>query len=306
MAAVGNNVSNAFVTMFGDEVTHASQQMQSNLQGAVRTVRGVVGSTHKFPILGKAGVIKNKTAGQDIEAMSAIDINTGSSGTLDLDSGTYIGDATGTTAAAVDVMNHPASATATIDTYSTGEYIDDFNALKTNIDLRSAYAQSIAGAMNRAYDDVIIKALDAATPGTTVSISSSLDRTELTSIHNALNAKDVPMADRYLVVDPTTYGDILASTDIVGNADGPLSQALATGILPNVLGFNIIMSNGLTTTSSDKKCYAFSKNAVGMAVGKDITTLVNYVPQKLSTLVAAEFSAGAVVIDAAALVYFAS
>lgn len=305
MAAVGNNVSNAFITMFGDEVTHASQQLQSNLQGAVRTVRGVVGSTHRFPILGKAGVIKNKTAHQDIEAMSAIDINTGSSGVLDLDSGTYIGDATGTTAATVDVMNHT-NATATINTYSTGEYIDDFDALKTNVDLRSAYAESIAGAMNRAYDDVIIKALDAATPGTTVSVSSSLDRAELTSIHNALNANSVPMNDRYLVVDPTTYGDILGSTDIVGNADGPLSQALATGILPNVLGFNIIMSNGLTTTSSDKKCYAFSKNAVGMAIGKDITTMVNYVPQKLSTLIAAEFSAGSVVIDAAALVYFAS
>ena len=45
-------VSNAFVTMFGDEITHLAQQKQSKLQGAVRTVRGVVGSTYKFPVLG--------------------------------------------------------------------------------------------------------------------------------------------------------------------------------------------------------------------------------------------------------------
>jgi len=305
MAAVGNNLSsNAFITMFGDEVTHIAQQKASNLQGAVRTVRGVVGSTYRFPVLGKAGVIKNKTAKQDIEALSQIDIDTGSSGQLDLDSGTFIGDGTGTTAADVDVMNHT-NKTATLDNYSTGEYVDDFDALKTNIDLRSAYASSIASAMSRAYDKVIIDALDTArTSMTEVTEGSTgtLARADITAIHNALNSKSVPMNDRYLVVDSTTYGDILGATDIVGNADGPLSQALATGILPNVLGFNIVMSNLLTASSTHFQCYAFQKDAVGMAVGKDITTMVNYVPQKLSTLIAAEFSAGSVVIDPTAAV----
>jgi hypothetical protein len=41
-----------------------------------------------------------------------------------------------------------------------------------------------------------------------------------------------------------------------------------------------------------------------MAVGKDITTMVNYVPQKLATLIAAEFSAGAIVIDGTAVASF--
>lgn len=306
MAAVGNNLSsNAFITMFGDEVTHIAQQKQSKLQGAVRTVRGVVGSTYRFPVLGKAGVIKNKDAKQDIEALSLIDINTGSSGTLDLDSGTFIGDSTGTTAADVDVMNHT-NKTATLDNYSTGEYVDDFDALKTNVDLRSAYASSIASAMSRAYDKVIIDALDTAQSSMTAvteTTQGTLVRADLQAVHNALNSKDVPMNDRYLVVDSATYGDILGDTNIVGNADGPLSQALATGILPNVLGFNIIMSNLLTAIDADEtKSYAFHKDAIGMAIGKDITTMVNYVPQKLSTLIAAEFSAGSVVIDPTACV----
>tara|TARA_R100000278_G_scaffold5721_2_gene8626 strand:+ start:709 stop:1641 length:933 start_codon:yes stop_codon:yes gene_type:complete len=306
MAAVGNNLSsNAFITMFGDEVTHIAQQKASKLQGAVRTVRGVVGSTYRFPVLGKAGVIKNKTAKQDIEALSQIDIDTGSSGQLDLDSGTFIGDSTGTTAAEVDVMNHT-NKTATLDNYSTGEYVDDFDALKTNIDLRSAYAGSIASAMSRAYDTVIIGALDSARSSMTAvaeTTSGTLVRADLQAVHNALNAKDVPMNDRYLVVDSATYGDILGDTNIVGNADGPLSQALATGILPNVLGFNIIMSNLLTAVDANETySYAFHKDAVGMAIGKDITTMVNYVPQKLSTLIAAEFSAGSVVIDPTACV----
>ena len=39
------------------------------------------------------------------------------------------------------------------------------------------------------------------------------------------------------------------------------------------------------------------------AIGKDISTMVNYVLQKLSTLIASEFSAGSVVIDPTACAY---
>ena len=96
-----------------------------------------------------------------------------------------------------------------------------------------------------------------------------------------------------------------AITDLANTADGPFSQALVTGVLPNAVGFNIIMHTGLSAGSgSDKKCYAFQKNALGMAVGKDISTMVNYVPQKLATLIAAEFSGGATVIDPTAVAKF--
>jgi len=43
------------------------------------------------------------------------------------------------------------------------------------------------------------------------------------------------------------------------------------------------------------------KNAVGLAVGKDVTAMINYVPQKVSHLVAGEFSAGSVAIDTTAI-----
>jgi len=50
-----------------------------------------------------------------------------------------------------------------------------------------------------------------------------------------------------------------------------------------------------------RKCYAFQKNAVGLAVGKDVTAMINYVPQKVSHLVAGEFSAGSTAIDVTAI-----
>lgn len=285
-------VSNAFVTMFGDEVTHKAQQLSSKLQGAVRTVRGVTGSTYKFPVLGKAGAIKNKNSHQDIEALSSI------ANTASLTSGTFIGGSS-------DTMSH-STVTATIDTYSTGEYIDDFDALKTNVDLRSAYAESIAGAMNRAYDNSIISVLDAGV--STLAYASettgdTLNKAKLLALSEAFNDNGVAMNDRYIVCSPEAFND--AISDLANTADGPFSQALVTGVLPNAVGFNIIMHTGLSAGSgSDKKCYAFQKNALGMAVGKDISTMVNYVPQKLATLIAAEFSGGATVIDPTAVASF--
>lgn len=282
-------VSNAFVTLFGDEVTHLSQQLSSKLQGSVRTVRGVTGSTYKFPVLGKAGAIKNKDSHQDIEAMSAYD-GSPTSGSL------VEGNLT---------MGH-STVTATIDTYSVGEYIDDFDALKTNVDLRSAYAESIAGAMNRAYDNSIISVLDAGVSTLTYASETTgdtLNKAKLLGLAKAFNDNGVKMDNRYIVCSPEAFND--AITDLANTADGPFSQALVTGVLPNAVGFNIIMHTGLSDgAASDKKCYAFQKDAIGMAVGKDISTMVNYVPQKLATLIASEFSGGATVIDPLAVASF--
>ena len=286
--------------MFGDEVTHVAQKTASNLQGAVRTVRGVVGSTYKFPVMGKAGVTVNKPAGQDLSVMSGS--NYGSTlNTTPHATNEYKTEA-GTSAASFE--------TATMKNYATGEYVDNFETLRTNVDLRSAYAESIAASMNRAYDQVIIDALDAA--HTEGGLAANLDnqavsKTTLITLHKALTDNNVPMSDRYLVIDSFGLQDILADTDLVSSAAGPISQALVTGQVANVMGFNVIVSTQLsagTNDSNDKQGFAFHKNALGMAIAKDITTEANYIPEKLATLISASFSAGATAIDNSAIAAF--
>tara|TARA_B100000029_G_scaffold117531_2_gene110736 strand:- start:4918 stop:5793 length:876 start_codon:yes stop_codon:yes gene_type:complete len=280
--------------MFSQEVNHVSQQMASNLQGAVRTVRGVVGSTYKFPVMGKAGYTVNKPAGDDLDVMSSSAY--GSLGTTAHATNEYkVGG--GTSAASFE--------TATLKAYATGEYADNIESLFTNVDLRSAYAESIAAAMGRAYDQVIIDALDAAKDegglAATKANAVDLNRNALIAAHKALNAKNVPMNDRYLLIDPNGLEDILLNdSNLITAQDGPLSNALVSGQVANVMGFNVIVSNQLsdgTTASADVLSYAFHKNAIGMAIGQDLKTEVNYVPEKLATLISAQFSAGAVSID---------
>lgn len=283
--AVGGTVSNAFVQMWSDDVTHLAQQKASKLQGAVRTVRGVVGSQYKFHTLGKGGYLKNKIRNADIRVMSdsaAFNANT--------DADSY----TGSTA------DH-AIVTANMNSFVTGEYIEDIDQLRTNIDYRQSYQGAIAAALNRAYDSELIAVMDAATPGTTVTASSGLVKDKLIETAEALNSKDIPMGERMLVVSPAALTDMLADTTLV-SSDYVATQGLQTGYIPNVMGFNIIVSNLLTATAGVRACYAFDRNTIGCAIGKDISSRFDYVPQKVAHLVTAEFTQGCAVIDTDGLV----
>jgi hypothetical protein len=295
--------ANAFITMFGDEVHHSFQQLESKLQGSVRTVRGVQGHQYNFPILGKGGVIKNKTATAELDTMAGIADTTSLT-----NGGTWYGD--------TDVTMAHSNVSATINTFATGEYIDDFDALKTNIDLRNAYAESIAGGMNRAVDGEIISALDAVANADTAggaiidcTDTATLDKAAILTAKKQLDSKSVPQSDRFLVLSPQGLNDLMSASSIVSSDFGVISnEALQTGNIGSLFGFNIIMSNELTATKTPNSgiaCYAFHKNAIGCAVGKDMTTLVNYVPHKLSTLIAAEYSAGAVAVDKSGIVRIA-
>ena len=174
---------------------------------------------------------------------------------------------------------------------------------KVNFDFRQAYAESIAAALSRAYDTEIVDALDSSSPTTTVTASGGLTKAKFLEVAEGLNSQSADTADRYMVISPAALTDLLADSGVTTAADGPISNsALATGFIPNFLGFNIIISNLLNEASTGvRKCYAFQKNAVGLAVGKDVTAMINYVPQKVSHLVAGEFSAGSVAIDTTAI-----
>jgi len=279
----GTSISNSFVTMFSDDVKQAYQQMTSKLVDSVRVVRNVTGSTYKFHKLSKGGSIKNKARFEDLVAMSDTSKSLTSPGAY-----------TGGTA-------QNSIVTATLNNFHSAEYIDDLDQFKTNIDLRSTFAQSIAGALARAVDTEIIGAFDSSTPTTiktTAQGANGLNKAALLEVHQALNALDVPTNDRVLLISPAALTDLLTDTTLVAAADGQLSNiALATGYIPSIFGFRIVISNLLTADSVVRKCYAFQKESIGLALAQDITTRIDYVPQKASTIVLGTMSGGSVVID---------
>ena len=284
VAHSGTSVSNAFVTLFGDDVKHAYQQQTSNLLNSIRVVRNVTGSVYKFNTLTKGGTIKNKARFEDIVVMSDTSKSLTSPGAY-----------TGSTA-------QNATVSCTLANYHSGEYVQTLDEIKVNIDLRSSFATAMASAMARATDQAVVDALDAGTPTNikyTAQGASGLNKAALLEAHEALNALDVPNNDRVLLISPAALTDILTDTTLISASDGQLSNiALSSGYVPNLFGFRVVTSNLLSADSVVRKCFAFQKQSMGAAIGKDININVSYVPQKASTLISAEMSLGAAMIDA--------
>jgi len=285
VANAGTSLSNSFVTMFSDDVKQAYQQMTSKLVDSVRVVRNVTGSTYKFHKLSKGGSIKNKARFEDLTAMSDTSKSFASPGAY-----------TGGTA-------QNSIVTATLNNFHSAEYIDDLDLFKTNIDLRSTFASAIASALSRAVDQEIIDVLNtnATTDQSPFNLSAGLTKANLLLIHERLNSLDVPTNDRVLVISPAALTDLLTDTTLVSAADGLITnQALATGFIPSVFGFRVVISNLLSntgTTSGVRTCFAMQKEAVGLALAQDITTRIDYVPQKASSIVLGTMSGGSAVID---------
>jgi hypothetical protein len=274
------NISNAFVTLFDSEVKQA-YQAQRALAGLARERTNVEGSTVKFPKIGKG------TASVRVPQTDVVPLNV-----------TY------------------AQVTATMTDYIAAEYSDIFNQQRVNFNERQELVQVVSGAIGRRMDQVIIDALTAASSTGTVAktiaddgsvgSASNLNVGKLRAAKKILDAKNVPMEGRTIVLHANNLSALLGLTSVT-SSDYNTVKALVTGELDTYLGFKFVTlgdrdEGGLPLSSSDRTVYAFHRDAVGMAIGLNQTSRVDYIPEKTSFLVASMFSAGSVAIDSEGIV----
>lgn len=260
---MATNITTAFVQQWSAEVHNAYAQSGSKLREAVRSVSGVVGATHTFHTL---GTVNATTKARDAD---------------------------------VTPLN-PAQGTVTVtlaDRYAP-IYLDTLDAVKTNADIRKDYVKVSADALGRETDKLIIAAADASnTPIATA--AGGLTFPKLLEALEALNSKDIPMEDRFIVIGAKQLSEALQITELT-SGDYQAIRAVMNGEISSALGFNWVMSNQLTLTAGtpdSRGCYAIAKSALGLAIGQDVTTEVNYIPEKASTLVNSFMSMGAATID---------
>ena len=169
--------------------------------------------------------------------------------------------------------------------------------------LRTDYARASAWALGRETDRRIIEALDATTNsvavtginGTGSAPANALTLKAITSLSETLNEKDVP-ADmlRYAVVNPKTLSELL-QIEGATSSDFAMQKLLTTGREPAFwMGFNWMVHTGIPDGT---KGFFYHMPSVGHGVAKDITTSVDWVPEKVSWLVNSWMSEGAVIID---------
>ena len=272
---MAQSITNAFVTLFDAEVKQAFQA-ESVLRGAVRLRSGVSSNTYKFPKLGK-GSATVRIPQTDVTPLNV----------------TY------------------SQVTATMSDYNAAEYSDIFHQAKVNFDERSELVQVVSKAIGRRLDQLIIDALSGASSPNTVAntvvtsgsaAASNLNVGKLIAAKKAMDAKNVPLDDRHILIHANSLAGLLGDERAI-SGDYASIKGLVSGELNSFLGFKFITigdrdEGGLSVDgSSDRKVYAFHRSAIGMAENMAQKTEINYVPEKTSFLVNSMFSAGSIAID---------
>jgi hypothetical protein len=185
---------------------------------------------------------------------------------------------------------------ATMADFYAAEYIDKLDELKTNIDERQAVAKSAAAALRKT-DEILITAMDAGANSTQIhDASSALEKADLLSLFETFGSANIPEdGGRYLAMHPKGYADLFsitefASSDFVGEQNLPYAGGMS---MKEFLGFKIFSTSAVTAG----KNMAYHTSSVGLGVGADVTTELNYVPERVSHLGTSMMSMGAVVID---------
>jgi len=259
---MANTIDQAFIKQFESEVHLAYQRMGSKLRNTVRNVSNVTGSTVRFQKIG-AGTANTKTRNGDVTAMELAH--------------TYV--------------------EATMADFYAPEYIDRLDELKINIDERQAVAKSAAAALGRKTDDILVTAMDADANATQVnSAAAAVEKADLLELFELFGSADIPEDnERYIAMNPKGFADLFnitefASSDYVGDQNLPYAGGMT---MKQFLGFNIFSTSAVTAG----KNLAYHSSAVGLGINSDVTTEINYVPQKVSHLVTSYISMGAKVID---------
>ncbi len=199
---------------------------------------------------------------------------------------------------------------ATLTNWRVGDYTDLFDQAETNIDERMELAQANGTSIGRAEDQRIIDALDAAT-----GIAGTVDE-DLGGTDSLINAAKLRRAKRFLMQQQARGGEhsilvnaqglegALSETEIT-SADYQTFRALVDANLDEKIAFGfkwLIIEDrtegGLPTGSANiRLCFAFDRSAVGLAVGIEPRTFVDWVGERLSFLSQAVVKAGSTVID---------
>ncbi len=264
------NLSTAFVTLFDAEVKQA-YQASAVLRPAVRIRSGVEGSTYKVPKIGK-GVAQIRIPQTDVTPLNV----------------TY------------------SQVTATLSDYIAAEYSDIFMQAKVNFDERRELVKVVSNAIGRRQDQLILDALTASSAtsvGNDIGGSdTNMNVAKLREAAKVLNANNVPMDNRHIIIHANSLASLLSETAVT-SSDFNTVKALVQGEINTFLGFTFHVLGDRTEGglikdgSNDRTCFAFHKDALGLAEGIAPKTEINYVPEKTSFLIASMFSAGAVAID---------
>jgi len=271
---MSKNLTNAAVIAFDNEVKH-EYQGAGKLRNTVSLRTGVIGESYKFTRMGKG--LANQKATQ--AAVTPMDIS-------------------------------HARQTATMQNWNAPEYTDIFDQAEVNFDERQELAQTIAKAIARREDQLVIDALAAVSFAATndqdpdtgrildISGTRNFDVEAVRQSAQHLNEIEADEADRHMIIQAGALNEMLDDPEVTG-ADYVSVKALINGELDTYLGFKwhvigVRAEGGLPGVTGDEIAFAYHKAAIGLAIGIDMKTTIDWIAQMTSWLANGIFKAGSV------------
>lgn len=257
-----------------DSMVKAAYQSMGKLRKHVRVKPGVTGNTARFRVASR-GVATPRIPQTDLVPMGA----------------SYT------------------SVDAVLTDWNAAEYTDVFDQQKTNIDEQKIVAQNIAGAIDRRIDQMIINALDAANAAQAiVNGGTGFTYAKLLRIGSLMDQRAVPAGQRKLAISARAKEDLLNDSNrLFISRDFVNQHVIQTGTLPQILGFDIeVIDNrdegGLPLSGITRTNFAWDAQAIGLAIGIEPRTTVDWIPEKTSWLANRILTAGAIAIDPLAVI----
>jgi len=269
---MSKTLSAVAVTEFDSMVKHAYQVM-GLLKNSVTVRNNVVGDTYKFRRQGK-GLANQKSTSDLVTPMD---------------------------------VSHEFK-TATLSNWNAPEYTDIFDQADVNFDEKQELAMTIAGALGRRCDQLVIDAMDASTPLTTTVPAGAANLTIAKVIQAQVELRDqgVPNTELFAAIEAEGLGGLL-NDEKATSADYQAIKALVSGEVNTLVGFNFIVietrvEGGLTEAGNIVDSWFYQRPAVGLAVGIDMKTEINWIPERTSWLSNGMLKGGSVVRDEGGLV----
>lgn len=252
------NPSVGFVQQYGQNVQMLAQQTVSKLYGLVNR-ETVTGKRHYFDTYGEHDAMRNA----DIRFQPLVNTDT----------------------------KHGRRAVDLKDFYDS-KLVDSFDKLKTLIDPNGAISRAQAAQIGRQIDDVLIEGFFAdAKTGETGSTTLALPSSQVVAVNShtfgsgsgnanmtiskmieaaeQMNSDNVPEEGRYLVLDTLNHAKLLQLAETT-SIDFATTRNLQTGKIEGMLGFMFIQSTRLPVDGSGhRRCFAFQRDALAVAVGQD-------------------------------------
>lgn len=199
--------------------------------------------------------------------------------------------------------------------YDFAQFIDKFDKVKMLIDPANPISMAQAAQVGRQIDRIIVNAMGAdMLTGKTGSVTSALPASQIVAVNSwaygsgsgnanltisklieasqIMDAQDVPLEDRYLVVDPVNHSKLLATAEAT-SGDFVVSRNLVTGQIDGLVGFKFVVMAGADPTNTGgivpidsgtghRRVFAFQRTGIGLATGINPTFDISQIKIKRS------------------------